>query len=162
MLAQENDSLSVKFEFLGQPKEIELSYNEIFFGIGEKLFAQCEISEVERFLGEIIFEKYEKTQEFLDYLENENAIGNRYRYDIKVSEQSLTEMEIQLQALELITISGFAKQYSARTLEELRHHNNQPSIHTEIAKTWVFTKKGKKYYLSQRAIRREKQESLSD
>jgi hypothetical protein len=58
-----------------------------------------------------------------------------------------------LQALELITVSGFAKQYSARTIADMINRSNQQSVHTEIAKTWTFTERGKRLYLSQKAIR---------
>lgn len=162
ILAQGNNSLVVEFEFQGNSIETELSYNAIFFGIGDKLFAQCEITDIKRFLREMIFEKYTNTQEFLDYVEENELVENKYNFlhQVKISEKSLTEIEIQLQALELITVAGFAKQFSAKTLADIVQGNNQPSIHTEIAKTWTLTEKGKKYFFSQRAIRREQVESM--
>ena len=95
--AQGNDTLTIKFELLENQCAIDLNYNEIFFGIGEKLFAPCEINDVRKSLREIIFDNYQNSQEYLDLLETKKPNGNKYQLmsNIKMSEQSLMEISSQ-------------------------------------------------------------------
>jgi len=153
---QGNDLINIKFSFNDEDtKEIDLSCNQILFGIGENLVIQCEIDNVEEYLGIFVLDCFKNSNEFLELLKLEPDKYKSY-FRVKVIAESLLELEVQLQILELIDVSSVVKQSSGSGLLFNRGSNRgQSSIRTYIEKTWQLTGKGLKLYLSQKALQRE-------
>jgi len=148
---QGNDSLSIKFDSDEKDtKEIKLTFNQILLGIGQSLLIHCEIEDVEAELGIFVYECFKKTTEFIELVKTNNKYEGRFR--VIVDEESIIEIEIQLQILGVIDVSSIVKQYSGGN-DIVRNFRGQNQ--TYIEKTWQLTEKGRKLYLSQKALRQK-------
>lgn len=148
---QGNDLLGIKFSFYENDiKKIEVSLNQILFNVGEKIIIQCEIDDIKIYLEKFIFKYFKDSSEYIEITQIEPDKYESF-LGVSIDSESLLEIEIQLQVLELINVSSIIKQYSGGTdfgIRDIRGKNQ-----TYIEKTWQLTDKGRKLYLSQKALR---------
>jgi hypothetical protein len=152
-----DDLIRIKFKFADAHKEIDLTLNQILLGIGEHLLIQCEIEDVKVYLEAFVLEYFKKSPALIEDKELEfMGIEYEHLHRVYINEQSSKEIEIQLLALELISVSDLIKQYSDIDLFDIMNRENPiPTTKTKIVKTWQLTDKGRKLFLSQKAILRE-------
>ncbi len=148
---QKDDFLEIRFTFAKEnAQKIQLSLNQILFNIGEHLIIQCQIDDIKVFLEKFIFKCFKESIEYVAIIQTEPDKYKDY-FKISIDSESFSEIEIQLQVLELITVSSIIKQSSGNDLSFSR----QSTINTYIGKTWQLTDKGRKLYLSQKALRQK-------
>lgn len=134
--------LSVKFSLSDETHELELSCNKIVSAIGEYLIIQCTIDNVKNYLGKYLLELFKNS------IENPEDY-NRY-WRASVDDKSFLQIEIQLLVLEIIQVSSILIQNSGENsiVRSLEGEN-----YTRIEKTWQLSEKGRKLYLTQKALR---------
>lgn len=142
-----NDQINIEFNFSGAfvTKEISLTWNELFFSIGEFLLSKIEEKKVKIKIRNFVYENA-RNEGLLKELEI-SGIDTRYE-KFSVSNESITTIKNQLLALELIELSDVPLTFST----------NNYKTETSFECAWKLTEKGTKLFLSQNAILRNNQE----
>lgn len=152
---QSDELIDIKFHFKEDDiKEIELTLNQILFNIGENLIIQCEINDVRNYLETFIFECFKKSNEYSEIILVEPDKYKNY-YSVLIDSESLFKVEIQLQVLELIRVSSIIKNTGKN---DAFFRSIRGEYQTYLKKTWQLTEKGRKLYLSQKAIKQKQTE----
>ncbi len=142
----DGEGVIVKYESPNDPKEIKLTFREIILAIGSDLLIQCETREIVRMLGLYIDCKCANVTDF----DSKKRRGYRGTW---LDEESESEIETQLLLLGVIEVGGFHKQTQSGT---------GPVPTTVIKRTWVFTEKGRAYFLNQKTLTKEKHLGFSE
>lgn len=157
---QADDPLKIDFFFNeDDSKSIDLTCNQILFGIGQNLVIQCEINDIKNSFGRFLLNCFKNSDEFKELTKIDPDKYKSY-FKVEIYSESLQQIEIQLQVLEIINVSSVLKQSSSGLFTSRAFSNNSGSIRTYIEKTWQLTEKGLKLFLNQKALKLE-QSNLS-
>lgn len=147
-LSQGEEAVTIEFSFwvTKEPQQVELTWNQIFYGFGDKLISPSSDHILREALSPVIFGPFYGTPAFKalrvtqnDYLKNECKITNK----------SLDMVMYQFLALGLVentSISGV--------------RGDKNNTWTQVSRAWKFSPRGLKLFLSKRAL--PKQEICSD
>jgi hypothetical protein len=152
-----DEKIFINFKLSSTDKEIfkvEISWNDLFFGISESLFSKVTEYTVKEALSKIITEKsiyyfsklnkrdFHSDPEEVKRLERQVSAYNPL---FKIEDGSFIAVRNQFVALDLVEISEIVTTYTG----------DYNKTYTRVNPTWQLTERGRKLYLLQKAFRRE-------
>lgn len=139
-LSQGEEAVTVKFSFwiTKEPQHVELTWNQIFYGFGDKLISPSSDHILREALSPVVFGSFYATPAF-------NAlrvhIHDSSRNECKITDKSLDMIMYQFLALGLVentSISGV--------------RGDKNSTWTQVSRAWKFSPRGLKLFLTKRAL----------
>jgi Domain of unknown function (DUF4062) len=152
-----DERIYIKFKLYSHDKEfirVEVSWNDLFFGLSGSLFSKSVEYTVREILGQVMAnyviknisrlkkEHFNSDSEEVKRLESRI---NEYKPKFQIENESFIAVRNQFVALDLVEISEIVRTYSGDFNKTL----------SKVDPTWQLTERGRKLYLSQKAFRRE-------